>query len=995
MHSSLAPNMEASLESKFSAAFEQQNSHTSSGGTSLGMKSGLLNGGGNHYHNAHHAPTGHHHHGHHKSRSHPVPATTTATPNTESSSGEKTVSFRKGNDLESFEALSSLYANGLFTDLVICCSGKMFKCHRVVMAAASLYIRDALSAFYNNAVDGNSGAAAGGCNNCNTVMILPKEIKMTDMEAILRFIYDGHVEVKVDAIESFLKSARMLNIKGLSNVNIVFNNNGSATDESVEDCSIEERLGGAAGSAAGRKQNNGYSKNAGVAGNSGSSNLHHHSSLLNGHAGVNSPPPSPPSMNNSLASLKALAAASTNQTSTPSAHVNGGKHLNGIGSAHHGVNFSNRSQFNRNHREHQLASLRANQSHDQHNNSLHQNHSSQNHSSSSILSHNLTPAHQSSTPKSIFANGNLFSGGNMRVDAASSIVPNASGSSSSGRRKQKFPTNIPPTAFNLNDAIPPLAAAALYLNPAAWLHNQSENDDDEDDVDESFEEKKLVIKDDSSNDCNSTGDNLSSASLDVSSNAANKAAAAGGHHNLGPFGQLPMSNFNPQMPCMIEVEADPTNFPTYCHDQSENMSQLNAQAAAAAATLLQTANKQRRRHFKSAFPSVDKFSADLFNSGSSKKLKLPFGGNALNSPNSDLSIKPFSPMMTAASHQGQQSSPVDLLTKIHGGGSAGALARHVDMEKGQPLFSAFSTVKTAAGANPSAGAAAGQSPSSVSSLPGSANWAGNKWKCDICNKYYGNKQTLKEHMDYFHSNREEQIYICNICNKEYTWRKSLMKHYRDIHQMRNTPALAEINRQLAALATTKGRSGMGGGPGSMASPMSVGSDHSGHGSALQSYVSISNSMNRHHQSSGGKASSVGDELSRDIDCDGDASVDAVPEEEDEEDDSNEEVEVEAGEEHSPNGSGHGVESPSDDHHSEAVNGSSEGFVKRSAPEEEDEHDDEHHPMIVDEGAAEKEDKTSAVAENSSNNSDHHSDASSAATVPENSSPVSSPPSFSS
>ena len=61
-------------------------------------------------------------------------------------------------------------------------------------------IRDALSAFYNNAVNGNSG-----CNHCNTVMILPKEIKMSVMEAILRFIYDGQVEVKVDCIESFLK----------------------------------------------------------------------------------------------------------------------------------------------------------------------------------------------------------------------------------------------------------------------------------------------------------------------------------------------------------------------------------------------------------------------------------------------------------------------------------------------------------------------------------------------------------------------------------------------------------------------------------------------------------------------------------------------------------------------------------------------------------------------------------------------------------------------
>src|SRR5699024_1873251 len=118
---------------------------------------------------------------------------------------------------------------------------------------------------------------------------------------------------------------------------------------------------------------------------------------------------------------------------------------------------------NNNNGSDQLTNLRARHQHD-HSIDLSQN-SSQNHSSSSLLCHNITPAHQSSTPKSIFANGNIFSGGSMRVDAASSIVPNASGgSSSSGRRKQKLTTNIPPNA--------------LYMNSAAWLHN-SEGDDDE------------------------------------------------------------------------------------------------------------------------------------------------------------------------------------------------------------------------------------------------------------------------------------------------------------------------------------------------------------------------------------------------------------------------------------------------------------------------------------------------------------------------------------
>ena len=722
MHSSLAPQMEASLESKFTAAFEQQNA-------SSGSKSQLCNGGN-----------------HKRSSSSTATSTTTATPNTESS-GEKTVSFRKGNDLESFEALSSLFANGLFTDLVICCSGKMFKCHRVVMAAASLYIRDALSAFYNNNVEGNSG-----CNShCNTVMILPKEIKMNDMEAILRFIYDGHVEVKVDSIESFLKSARMLNIKGLSNVNIVFNNNGtSTTDESVDEGIDEASI----------RKNNGYSKN--------------HNSLMNGHAGMNSPPPSPPSLNSSLASLKALTA---NQTCSPVPLINGNhsKHLNGLG--HY-----------RNHIKRDQSPLRNDQP--------------------SLLSHNLIPAHQSSTPKSIFANGNLFQN-NVRLDSTNSIVP-----SGGSRRKQKFPTNIPPTF--LSD-IPPLAAA-LYNT---WLNSE---EDEEEEIDDNYEEKKLVIKDESSNDCSTTGDNLSNASHEVAKQPSL------------PFG-VPLGAFNPQIPCMIEVEADPTNFPTYCHDVNDN------------STLLQTANK-RRRHFKSGFPENN-----IFNN---KKLKLPYPSTTgVSSPNSDVSIKPSSPLMPTIS---QQQSSADLLLKKHGG-----MRSSLPSEK--PLFGSYSTVKTAAGSNPSA------SPSS--SISGSGSWTGNKWKCDICNKYYGNKQTLKEHMDYFHSNREEQIYICNICNKEYTWRKSLMKHYRDIHQMRNTPALAEINRQLAQLASAKARS-------QAASNMSLSSPVSDDTSSLQ-YVSISSNRKSNPKSISSNRS--------DIDLEDNENIDAVPEEEDDED-SNEEVEVE-------------------------------------------------------------------------------------------------------
>lgn len=734
MHSSsIAPQMETSIESKFSAAFEQQNSKSS--------KSHLYNGN--------------------KKTSSSTPSSTiTTTTNTESS-GEKSVRFRKGNDLESFEALSSLYANGLFTDLVICCAGKMFKCHRVVMAAASVYMRDALSAFYNNEPESSSS-----CNNCNTVMILPKEIKVSDMEAILHFIYDGQIEVKVDCIDSFLLSARTLDIKGLSNLNIVFNNNGtaSATEENVNESDVSIR------------KNNGYSKN-------------HNSILTNGHTGMNSPPPSPPSHNSSLASLKALTGGQSSALSLQNGNHINSKLLNG-GPSSHLIN-----QYR--HSIRGDSPLRNDQA--------------------SILGHNITPAHQSSTPKSIFSNGSVFNS-NARIDSS-----NSGGS----RRKQKFPNNIPSI---ISEMLPSAAAAAAFYNS---LLNFSEEDEEEtDDVDE---EKKLIIKDDSSNDCSTAGDNMSNASMDAVKQSL-------------PFG-VPMGSFNPQVPCMIEVEADPTTFPTYCHDLNDNT------------PLLQPVSK-RRKQFKSPYPG------DKVGQIQHKKLKMPYSGP--NSNNSlDVSLKPSSPLMSNSS----QSSPAELLSKKHSIHSSSIQAE-------KPLFSTYSAMKTAAGANPSA-----SSPSSASLASSSNSWAGNKWKCDICNKYYGNKQTLKEHMDYFHSNREEQIYICNICNKEYTWRKSLMKHYRDIHQMRNTPALAEINRQLAALATGKS---------SRNTVSNIAPQSNSNDSALQSFVSIANFANqKSNPASSVKSSSSEKSVKSESEMDNENTNDVEAVAEDDDEDANDENEMDA------------------------------------------------------------------------------------------------------
>ncbi|UXI14817.1 protein lin-10-like [Sarcoptes scabiei] len=839
----IAPQMETSIESKFSAAFEQQIS--SSGGHHRSNQ--LLNGRNNSsrssdrliksksqtainsvaQNDANHqlniqSPFNNLHGSISNNSLLSSSSSITATPNIESINGEKTVSFRKGNDLESFESLSSLLANGLFTDLVICCPGKMFKCHRIVMATASIYIRDALSAFYNNNPD--NGSSSGGCNNCNTVMILPTEIKMSDMEAILRFIYDGHVEVKVDMIESFIRSARLLNIKGLSNVNIVFNNNGTHTattkstntaspnndDDTVTENSVEIL-------ASNTSTPHHHSKN-GFSSKSLNSSNHNTNNLLNGHAGMNSPPPSPPLLNSSLASLKAMTAQShlSNGTTNAANHLLSNKFLNGSLNSHL-IN-----QYRNNLRRDHSPLRNLNDS-----------------ASASILSgQNNTPAHQSSTPKSIFNNNinpfsnsvtaNINTNSNPRLDSSNSSVSSSGGGS---RRKQKFPTNI----ALLTDMIPQVAATNLYNS---WMNLNSE-EDDEDELDENEDDKRLMMKDDSSNECGSTiGDNMSTTSVDSKQPPSSTNNQQSSINNL-PFGLAP--SFAPQMPCMIEVEADPTSFPLY---SDFNDSQPLPQ---------QQSHQKRRRNFKSPYQENRPHS-------DSKKAKLPFLNQSNSNSSVDVTIRPTSPSLIhhSASHHDSPvaailgNSAVDIVPKPKHNGNG---TRSSSVPASEKSIFGYPSVKTAAGANPSA-----SSPSSSSSASGS--WVGSKWKCDICNKYYGNKQTLKEHMDYFHSNREEQIYICNICKKEYTWRKSLMKHYRDIHQMRNTPALAEINRQLAALAAAKGRSGLEPAlsPASSANGGPSPSDNSDP-NQLQSFVSLSN-FNSDQKSGSKESSELSDKSNR-------------------------------------------------------------------------------------------------------------------------------------
>lgn len=496
-----------------------------------------------------------------------------------SSSDDKTYHFRKGTDLDGFESFGALFADGLFTDLAICCAGKVFRCHRVVMAASSAYIKNALSAF-----NGSEN------NNCNTIMILPQEIKVADMEAILQFIYNGQVEVTRDSIESFLSSAKILHIKGLANIKLVYNNNHKNQNNQSHNHNHKNKSPNNTSSNA--KSFNNENQNSENFNHNNCNNNNENNSNIN--ANLNSP----------------------------------NKRKNGLIGATTHRSPNTKPDLNPNDK---LAENAHNQSF-----------------------HSSPPQQRASEPES-------------------KLTPPTT-TSSSARRKQKTPKA--------------LTTNGLITNNTTVATNGI--------MEEEMEEEELPQKE-------------STEELENGENDLKMDLTAIKAEEKSPEKCLLKSNGTstpavvgpPSLPCMIQIDADPTTFPSFC----------------AAENLAKSAKRRR--------------SSSLRIEGKNQKMLAKGNGETLAAKTS--------------------------LSR-----TSGRKLGFIQFHKKTNMWNSGNN---------------------------------NKWKCEICNKLYGNKQTLKEHMDYFHSNRAEQIFTCTICQKEYTWKKSLMKHYRDIHQMNNT-SLTQLSTAL-------------------------------------------------------------------------------------------------------------------------------------------------------------------------------------------------------
>lgn len=88
-----------------------------------------------------------------------------------------------------------------FVDVTLACDSKVLKAHKLVLSACSPYFQSLL---FNNP-------------DRHPIVFL-KDVKFSEMRALLEFMYRGEVSVDQDSLGSLLKVAESLRIKGLAEV---------------------------------------------------------------------------------------------------------------------------------------------------------------------------------------------------------------------------------------------------------------------------------------------------------------------------------------------------------------------------------------------------------------------------------------------------------------------------------------------------------------------------------------------------------------------------------------------------------------------------------------------------------------------------------------------------------------------------------------------------------------------------------------------------------
>lgn len=116
------------------------------------------------------------------------------------------------------------FQNQKFLDCTLLVEGHLLPCHKFVLDSCSDYF----ASFLKDKI----------LDDKNLVICLPNEIKLWEMQALLVYMYNGSVAIEQEGLQSLVKCAELLQIKGLCGNE---SNETSSTDQKInENEDIEE-----------------------------------------------------------------------------------------------------------------------------------------------------------------------------------------------------------------------------------------------------------------------------------------------------------------------------------------------------------------------------------------------------------------------------------------------------------------------------------------------------------------------------------------------------------------------------------------------------------------------------------------------------------------------------------------------------------------------------------------------------------------------------------
>ncbi|XP_050542124.1 zinc finger and BTB domain-containing protein 26-like [Daktulosphaira vitifoliae] len=113
--------------------------------------------------------------------------------------------------------LDSLRTSEDLVDVTLSCDGQLFKAHKVVLSMCSTYFRNVFKD-----------------NPCKHPVVILKDVNQDDVKALLNFVYQGTVYISEKKLTSFLRTAELLQIRGLAGAASTINTDLESTRTSLE-----------------------------------------------------------------------------------------------------------------------------------------------------------------------------------------------------------------------------------------------------------------------------------------------------------------------------------------------------------------------------------------------------------------------------------------------------------------------------------------------------------------------------------------------------------------------------------------------------------------------------------------------------------------------------------------------------------------------------------------------------------------------------------------